>query len=293
MEKVITITNGQLTARVNAVGAELCGLYSHKTETEYMWQPGHEIWDHSSLLLFPNPGRIAGDRILVGGKVYPAMMHGFACKLPFAVAEQGSDRLVLELTDDDYTRRYFPYAFCLRVAFLLEGDRLLQHICLINRDDKPVYYCLGAHPAFYCPPDINGSADDYYLEFDCSQNMDLLHMQENTRLLTGEETPYLRGVQLPLSEHFFDDGPKLLGGMAAKTVALRSRKDGRFVEMGVEGFDTLCLWGAPTKMSLIAIEPWLGANDRVDTDHVWEYKPGIQCAAVGAANTHTLTFRVG
>lgn len=293
MEQIITLTNGRLTARVNLAGAELCGIYAHKTDTEYMWQPGHEIWDHSNLLLFPNPGRIAGDRIIANGKVYPAMMHGFACKRMFAVAEQGSDRLILELAADDDTRRYFPYAFCLQVEFQLEGERLLQHIRVINRDDKPVYYCLGAHPAFYCPLHIDGSADDCYLEFDCPQNLNMLHMQQNTRLLTGEETPYLRGTQIPLHEHFFDNGPKLLGGMAAKTIALRSKKDSRFVEMGIEGFENLCLWGAPTRMSLIAIEPWLGANDRVDTDHVWEHKPGIQCAPVGQTNTHTLTFRVG
>ena len=288
-----TIANKFLTVRVKQLGAELCGLYSHKTQTEYMWQPGHEIWDHSNLLLFPNPGRIAGDRIIVDGKVYPAMMHGFACKLPFAVAEQECDRLVLELTDDADTRRYFPYAFCLRVEFQLEGERLLQRILVINRDEKPMYYCLGAHPAFYCPLDIHGSADDCYLEFDGHQSLHMLRMQENTRLVTGEEKPYLCGTQIPLGEHFFDDGPKLLGGMAAKTIALRSKKDPRFVEMGVEGFPNLCLWGAPTRMSLIAIEPWIGTNDRVDTDHVWEHKPGIRCAAVGETNTHTLTFRVG
>jgi len=293
MENILTINNGQITARVNLVGAELCGLYSHRTNTQYMWQPGHETWDHSNLLLFPNPGRIAGDRIIVDGEIYPAMMHGFACKRPFKVAQQESDRLVLRLTDDAYTHRYFPYAFCLEVEFLLENDRLLQHIRVINQDEKPVQYCLGAHPAFYCPLDIAGSAEDCYLEFDRTQDLSLLHMQENTRLLTGEETPYLQGTQIPLGEHFFDDGPKLLGGMTANTIALRSKKDPRFVEMGVEGFPTLCLWGAPTRMSLIAIEPWLGANDRVDTDHVWAHKPGIQTCPVGAVNTHTLTFRIG
>jgi hypothetical protein len=34
-------------------------------------------------------------------------------------------------------------------------------------------------------------------------------------------------------------------------------------------------------MSLIAIEPWIGTSDRVDTDHVWETKPGVQMVAVG------------
>jgi len=63
--------------------------------------------------------------------------------------------------------------------------------------------------------------------------------------------------------------------------------------MGIAGFTDLCLWGAPTQMSIIAIEPWIGTSDRFDTDHVWERKPGIQQVAVGEEKIHTLTFRVG
>ena len=46
-------------------------------------------------------------------------------------------------------------------------------------------------------------------------------------------------------------------------------------------------------MSIIAIEPWIGTSDRVDTDHGWEHKPGIQRLEAGETRTHTLTFRVG
>ena len=81
--------------------------------------------------------------------------------------------------------------------------------------------------------------------------------------------------------------------MQAKTITLQSKKSGRFVEMGIQGFPNLCLWGVPTRMSLIAIEPWIGISDRVDTDHIWEHKPGIQSVQPGETNIHTLTFRVG
>lgn len=289
-----TLQNEHLRVCVSAVGAELTSLYSLKTETEYLWQPGYEIWPHSSLLLFPNAGRIAHDRTIIGGKVYPAMMHGFAATQSFACAAHTQTRLVLELTENDETCKYYPYRFCLQVEFRLEGDRLIQDFHVINRDTKPLYYCLGAHPGFYCPIGLNEPAEDYALVFDRPQNLNMLHMQENTRLVTGEKTPYLVGeTTIPLGDHFFDNGPMLFDGMDAGTVTLRSEKSGRFVEFGIEGFPYLCLWGVPTQMSLIAIEPWIGTSDRVDTDHVWETKPGIRCAAVGEEGLHTLTFRVG
>ena len=288
------LENKNLLVRVCSLGAELTGLYSKQTETEYLWQPGGEIWPHSSLLLFPNPGRIAHDRILVDGKVYPAMMHGFAANMEFACAAQTDTRLVLELAACSYTRKYYPYEFCLQVEFVLEEDRLVQNLRVINKDEKAVYYCLGAHPGFYCPIGLNEKAEDYALVFDRPQNLNSLEMQANTRLTTGKELPYLQNeTTIPLHDHFFDNGPMLFGNMASNTITLKSEKSGRFVELGVAGFTNLCLWGMGTQMSIIAIEPWIGTSDRFDTDHVWERKPGIQRVEVGSTATHTLTFRVG
>lgn len=288
------IENDKLSVRVAEVGAQLKSLYSKVTDMEYLWQPGAETWSHSSMLLFPNPGRIARGRTVIGGRTYPANMHGFANDMPFALVEQSGDRLVLELKDNEETRRYYPYAFRLQVEFVLSGDTLIQNFRVINDDDKTVYYCIGAHPGFYCPLVLGETAADYSLTFDRPQLLKQHELEENTRLLTGNSTVYLNGeARIPLDEHFFDNGPKLFGGMNADTLTLRSAASGRFVELGIAGFADLCLWGVATRMSLIAIEPWIGTSDRADTDHVWEHKPGIQCVEQGKAKVHTLTFRVG
>lgn len=288
------IKNDKLSVCVSNIGAQLTSLYSPVTEMEYLWQPGYETWPHSSMLLFPNPGRIAQDRVIIDGKVYPATMHGFADNLPFTLLEHSDSKLVLELKDNEYTRKYYPYAFRLLVDFILEGDTLIQNFRIINDDDKPVYYCLGAHPGFYCPLVLGENADDYTLTFDRPQNLNQLELEENTRLLTGRQEAYLQNeTTIPLHDHFFDNGPMLFEGMDAGSVTLQSKRSGRFVEFGIQGFPNLCLWGVPTRMSLIAIEPWIGTSDRVDTDHIWEHKPGIRNVAPGTENRHTLTFRVG
>ena len=288
------IQNDQISICVSHVGAQLKSLYSQVTDMEYLWQPGYETWPHSSMLLFPNPGRIAHGRTVIGGKVYPANMHGFADNMPFDLVEHNDNKLTLELKANEETRKYYPYAFRLQVEFSLEADTLIQKFRIINEDDKPVYYCLGAHPGFYCPLVLGECAEDYSLSFDMPQQLKQLELEENTRLLTGTKIPYLENeTTIPLHEHFFDQGPMLFGGMAAKTLTLRSAVSGRFVELGIADFPNLCLWGVPTRMSLIAIEPWIGTSDRVDTDHIWEHKPGIRIVQPGEVNTHTLTYRVG
>ena len=285
-----TLSNDKISISVSPVGAQLCSLYAK--ETEYLWQPGYETWSHSSMLLFPNPGRIAHGRTIIGGKVYPANMHGFANDLPFELVEESAEKLVLQLQDNEITKKYYPYSFCLQVEFLLSGDTLIQNFRVINKGSDLMCYCLGAHPGFYCPLMLGEQAEDYSLVFDTPQKLYKQELEENTRLLTGNKRVYLDNTdEIPLHDHFFDDGPMLFEGVAAKTITLQSKKSGRFVEMGIEGFPNMCLWGVPTRMSLIAIEPWIGTSDRADTNHIWEEKPGIQ--KIETAQTHTLTFRMG
>ena len=261
---------------------------------EYLWQPGYDIWPHHSMLLFPNPGRIAGDRVIIGGKVYPATMHGFAGGMEFEVIEAEQERLLLQLSATEETRKSFPYEFRLQVEFLLEGEVVCQKFRVINEDDKPICFSLGAHPGFYCPivPDEHG--EDYVLEFDAPQHIHELEMQEGTRLLTGKKIPYLDGeTEVMLSDHFFDEGPRLLGGVLADHITMRSKRSGHFVELGIKDFPYMCLWGVGTRMSIICIEPWCGTSDLADTAHVWETKLGIETVGIGEVFERTLTFRVG
>ena len=292
--KFYELKNDEISIRVCSVGAELQSIRSLKNDLEYIWQPGAETFAHHTMLLFPNPGRIAHDRIIVGGKVHPATMHGFANDMDFRAVEYTDSKILLELAANNYTRRYFPYEFRFQVEFTLEGDKVLQHFYVINDDSKPVYYCLGAHPGFYCPIELDECGDDYILEFNRPQALRQMELEAHTRLLTGNFTLCLDNeTAIPLDEHFFDNGPRLYGNMEAETLTLRSTKSGRFMELGVTGFDNLCLWGAPGKMSVICIEPWIGTSDRTNTDHIWEKKPGIQRIEVGQIGVHLLTFRVG
>lgn len=292
--KIFKLENSHVKIEVSTIGAELQSLYSKETEMEYLWQLGYETWPHHSMLLFPNPGRIAGDRTIIDGKVYPATMHGFANDMEFEVLESDEKHLLLQICQNELTKKSFPYDFRLQVEFTLEGEVVVQKFRVINDDDRTVYFSLGAHPGFYCPIAIDETGDDYVLSFDSPQNMDILEIHGTTRLLTGKRIPLLVDeTDIPLSDHFFDNGPFLYSGIDAKTITMRSKRSGHFVELGIEGFPFMCLWGVGGKMSIMCIEPWCGTSDLADTDHVWETKLGIESVAVGEVFERTMTFRVG
>jgi len=288
-----TIENDKVRASIATYGAELQSLYSKVTEREYMWQAAPEAWPDHSLLLFPACGRVANSRMIVKGKEYPLMMHGFAKNTEFETVEKSATSVTLMMRDTDETRRVFPYDFRFVVKFYVEGDRVYEEFNVINDGKDKMYFSLGAHPGFFCPIVLGERADSYVMRFDCPQNIKEFVKDPGSWLLTHEQTTFLEGTDVPLSDTFFDNGPMVLENVHANSVTLLSKESGRFMEMGIKDFPFMCLWGKGGRMQIICIEPWCGTSDYVDTDFQWEKRYGNECVDAGKTFVRTLYFRLG
>ena len=274
---MLILENEQYRICVKEIGAELCSFFEKTTQREFMWQPCDEIWNHSSLILFPNPGRICRCRTIIGGRVYQGYMHGFAYKKRFSVVAHTSTLLIMELYSDDETRASFPYEFTLRVVYRLTDEKLIQEFHVLNHGDKKMYFCLGAHPGFYFPINLGESGNDYVLRFDTPQQIDRLIPHSETMLLTHEKYRFLNNeTDIPLSENYFNDGAVLLENVHAESITLMSLKSKCFIKLEIKGFPFMCLWGNKHRNAMICVEPWCGVSDYIDTDHIWETKYGIE-----------------
>lgn len=284
------LSNDLVTVRVDSKGAQLMSLYSNSRRKEYLWQGDPVYWGDRAPLLFPACSRIAGDRITVEGQEYFLPVQGFAKNMEFAPLEVAEDRLVLELASNEKTLSMFPYPFRLQIAFSLEGEKVIEKFTVINDGERDMYFSIGSHPGFFCPIDLHEKTEDYVLEFDCDQNIYRFETEDFTKLLLHETSPFIVGKELPLSDSFFADGPKLLGGLKAGWIRLKSKKSGQHVEMSIEGFPYMALWGLNKRMTFICLEPWCGTSDFVDTDHDWEKKPGNVQLAPGKQFERELRF---
>lgn len=290
---IYTIENDKVRANISTHGAELQSLYSKVTEREYMWQGAPEAWPDHDLLLFPVCGRTANSRIIVDGKEYPLMMHGFAKDTEFETLDKSATSLTLVMRDTRETRKMFPYRFRLKVTYSVEGDTVYQKFDVINDGDRTMYFSLGAHPGFFCPIVLGEKPENYVLRFDCAQNIKEIIKDPASVLLTHEDKPFLSGTDIPLSNGFFDNGPMVLKDVAANSVTLLSLESGRFVEMGIKDFPFMTLWGRGGRMQIICVEPWCGTSDYVDTDFQWEKRYGNESCGVGERFTRTIYFKLG
>jgi aldose 1-epimerase len=200
-------------------------------EHEVLWSaPGFESGgmkaSHSGIpLLFPFPGRIAGDRFQFQGKSYPLeandgrgnAIHGFVHTRPWRVVEQSPLCVLGEFQasqDDPSLLERWPADFLIRVRYELSANTLRSRIEVQNPDQRPLPFGFGTHPYFRVPLGIAGSAAACRVYVPVAEYWELSNM-----IATGKRLPA--------------EGPKdLLHGLAFEATQLDDVFTGLHFEAG-------------------------------------------------------------
>jgi galactose mutarotase-like enzyme len=102
-------------------------------------------------VLFPSPGKLAGDAWARDGHAGTMKQHGFARDLPWALTEKVTrDRAAatLCLTSSDTTRALYPWDFRFELTYSLVGNTLRIGQRIENTGDQPMPFGVGFHPYF-------------------------------------------------------------------------------------------------------------------------------------------------
>ena len=298
MSEIISISSNSLTASIDTMGAQLMSL--RKGESEYLWQGDSNWWPRRAPILFPIVGVLKDGKAESTEGTISLARHGLARLNQFEVVEQSNSSVTLQLKSTEETRKSYPYNFELRLIFSLSDDTLTQTYEVTNPGDVVLPFTLGAHPAFNIPiPGVEAtSLDQYHLSFTRSwtsygpsiTDEGLCDYTTPQKLIVDSDT-------LPLSWELID---------CEKTITLEDVPDRRItltanaeaasevhgVQMDFEGFDYLGIWSAAPGCPFVALEPWCGIADTVDTDGIFEHKPGIISLEPGQSIAKTLNIKV-
>ncbi|MBF0914957.1 MAG: aldose 1-epimerase family protein [Atopobium sp.] len=298
MSEIISLSNDSLTASIDTMGAQLMSL--QKGESEYLWQGDANWWPRRAPILFPIVGVLKDGKAESAEGTVSLARHGLARLNQFEVVKQNASSVTLQLKSTEETRKSYPYDFELRLIFSLSDDTLTQTYEVTNTGNVVLPFTLGAHPAFNIPvPGVEAtSLDQYHLLFTRSwtsfgpsiTDEGLCDYANPQRLVVDSDT-------LPLSWELIDrektitleDVPDRRITLAANAEA---SSEAHGIQMEFEGFDYLGIWSAASGCPFVALEPWCGIADTVDTDGVFEHKPGIICLEPGQSVTKTLSIKV-
>lgn len=275
-----TIENSAIRVEISDLGAELMSLVGKKTGFEYLWQGDAEYWGSRASILFPICGRLTEGKYTYRGKTYEMMLHGFARKQVFAVAEQSPTAITFELRQSEASLAMYPFDFIFRVTYSLDGASVRTKLEVTNPGEELLPFSVGGHPGFNIPFVEGESFEDYYMEFKCEKPTESLVMSP-TCYYTGKNEPFAlrEGRFLDLKHSLFDNDAIFLEKMC-NHVSLKSKKNDRAVTVYFEDMTHLGFWHKPhTEAPFVCIEPWHGVPaydgkvDDLETKNEMMYLP--------------------
>lgn len=287
--------NEYLRVSVSEHGAELTSVYDKQQQQEDIWTADPAYWARHAPVLFPFVGKVNGGRYRYRGSEYEMGQHGFARDLDFRFVDASEGEVTYELTDTPETKKNYPFSFRLQIAYHLEW-RTLQVLWRVFNpsESEPLYFSIGAHPAFNWPsaafPDKSGYTVDFgrdrleYVLIDPSTaSVDWQHSSELV----------LPGGKLALTPDLFDRDALIFDGGQISRAVLCYPDGSPYVTMECAGFPSFGLWSKPrADAPYVCLEPWIGRCDNMGFQGELPEKFGEQELAPGKTfeASFSLTF---
>ncbi|WP_437691083.1 galactose mutarotase [Sorangium sp. So ce176] len=218
-------------------------------------------------VLFPSPGKLAGDAWSAAGAAGQMRQHGFARTLPWSLDDHGTlasggayARLVLR--SSEATRAQYPWDFRAEFTYTLRGRALRIDLCITNETGggaPPMPFGAGFHPYFAV-----SQADKARTTIETRATRAF----DNT---TKQEAPFSGfdltrpEVDLHLIDHGAAESALAIGGEAGLRVAVRASPEfTHWVVWTLQGKDFVCL------------EPWTCPGDALNTGERLIHLPSRQ-----------------
>lgn len=282
------IENEYLKVAVTTFGAQVKSVIRKCDDVEHIWQADPAVWGYHAPILFPHCGKLTGGIMDAKGQKFPMTQHGFARLMEHRFVEQSENQIVLELTDSPETLTRWPYHFCLTSTITLEGDTVHHTLTVENRDEDPMPFGIGFHPAFAIPFDEKHKATDYELRFDQVESPICLATPDG--LISGETYSLGRNItSIPVDARLFDNDSHCMVGLQSRTLGLYEKGTGRGVVCGLRNFPYCLIWSKPGEPRFICIEPWNSLPSPAEGSTKWEEKPAAAILNPGENWSTTLS----
>lgn len=283
-----TLENEFVKVTIKEEGAELTSLYNKKTATELLWQGNPEFWNRQSPILFPNVGKQYGMHYLYDGIYYNTNQHGFARDSLFSLIDNKDNAATLELISDDKTRKIFPFDFNFDINYELIENKLVITWTVKNIGDNPMYFTIGAHPAFNTVPEKS----EYCLYFPDKDSLTYRLLNTDTGCaLPQTYTLNLDNHRLALSNSLFEKDALVFDDFQISECTLETRAGEQLLTVLSPDFPNYGIWSKP-EAPFICLEPWDGRADNEGFTEEISKKPGIITVDPGKEYKKSYTIEV-
>ena len=252
------LSNGIISIEIANHGAELKSAV--KGGFEYMWCADGKYWARTSPVLFPIVGSLNNKSCKFDGKVYEMGQHGFARDNEFSLIDSTQISATYEFCSNEETLKKYPFEFSLKIRYTIIENKIKVEWQVKNKDNKVMYFQIGAHPAF------NLKDGDNYFKFDTDN--DIKYNLINGSGLYDKDSVHMlkNGGYVKITNDMFDNDALIIENCQAKEVSICTSDKKPYVRVKFDA-PLFGLWSPAGKNApFVCIEPWWGRCDRIGFD---------------------------
>ena len=291
MTDPVTLASRDLTVTVSPLGAELQSIRDMQGR-DWLWDGDARWWTGRAPILFPTVGALTDGIARFDGRDHPMAQHGFARRQAFILAETCPRTATFRLEDDEGTRELYPFAFRLDVTHRLDGATLETIATVTNRDERPMPFGLGFHPALRWPLPGTGAASrgHHIIRFDADEPEPIRSVVAGGLLGSAQPTP-VREDELVLHDSLFEQDALVLDRPNSRGLWFGVPGDPG-VRVDFPGLPFLGIWSKPGA-GYLCIEPWQGHADDAGFTGAFADKPGVITLAPGESRAIAMAMTFG
>lgn len=287
-----TLSNKQLTLRIEEAGAELSSIVANASGKEYLWQADPAFWKRRSPVLFPIVGAVWEDTYRYKGQAYTLSQHGFARDRMFSPVTDTASEIRFRLTSDEETLRIYPFPFELEIGYRLEENRIEVIWSVKNTGTEPMFFQIGAHPAFNYPDFQADRPERGYFAFDRTEGLSYVLIGEKGCIAPQSYPLELENGRLPIDIHTFDKDALIFENGQLRKVTLCDLRRQPYLSLHFTA-PVVGLWSPPIKNApFVCIEPWYGRCDRMEYAGTFEKKDWMQSLEPGQGFEASYTIEI-
>jgi galactose mutarotase-like enzyme len=268
---MLNLENNKVTVTIREKGSELQSIKANSIE--YLWQANPQFWGKHAPVLFPVIGQLKDGEYKYKGNTYSLPRHGFARDEYFRPEKTTETSVTFLLESNIESLKVYPFQFEFRIIYSLIQNSLSCSYQISGKDDSPIYFSVGGHPAFNVPLNPKLDYSDYILQFE--SDIALTHNLLKEGLITDQiKTLKLKNHKLALTHELFYEDAIVLKNLRSKQIKLFSPKDPHGLNFHFEDFPYFGIWAAKNA-PFVCLEPWCGIADSVLHNKDLVLKEGI------------------
>lgn len=283
------IANERYEMTFCAKGGEMESFLDKQTGIQYLYQGNSEYWSGKNPGLFPIVGNTFDGTYEIEGKVYAMKNHGLVRYADLRCVHHDDTSITFELTDNEETRKQYPFSFIYRVTYTLEDNRCTITYDITNTSNTDMPFTFGLHPAFLCPLCEGEQFSDYHLHFS--------NPEQVTQILPygdKQQPPKRIAVafqDIPLSYEWIVDASTIIyEGCKSAHLTLRGKEHG--VKVAIGGYPYLAIWTPKAGAPFVCIEPWYGHGDFTMEKVPFDQREGMMKLSAGHMFTTSYSIEV-